>query len=242
MLGLFAAGHAAAEPSAGSLGLASPMIADISQNDVAIYSNFNGTQLLIFGARNTPGDLAVVVRGPEGKIIVRRKERIAGMWMHVEQHKYLGVPLFYAYASTRPLDEISDTQILPKSLEIGEQPANLTHSENSSDMFDAALRRSLIKKRWWQLPFGGISYFGDSLFKARINLPDTLPGGTYTAEVYLFDQGKLRAAQTIPLHVYKDGIEARLYDSAQKHGLLYGIIAVAMALLGGWLAHRLFHR
>ena len=87
-----------------------------------------------------------------------------------------------------------------------------------------------------------ITYFGESLFKARLDLPDTLPRGDYTAEIYLFDRGHLLGFQTIPLVVYHTGIDARIFDEATHHGPIYGLVAVLMALFGGWLAHRLFHR
>ena len=173
--------------------------------------------------------------------MLRRKERIAGMWMHVEQRKYLGVPAFYAIASTRPLDQIIDPH-LRDALGLGEASVTAFANNVPNPLFDSALQETLMRKRWWQLPFARITYFGESLFKARIDLPDTLPGGDYTAEVYLFDRGKLYASQTIPLTVYKTGIEAHIYDSAHKHSAAYGIVAVLLALFGGWLGHRLFHR
>ncbi len=68
--------------------LNTPMVADVSQAVVEIHASFNGLQLLIFGARNQPGDVVIAVRGPKANLLLRRKERMAGMWMHVEQQKY----------------------------------------------------------------------------------------------------------------------------------------------------------
>jgi uncharacterized protein (TIGR02186 family) len=224
-----------------SITLANPMVADISQDAIEIRTSFNGAQLLIFGARNIPGDVVIAVRGPAANITLRRKERIAGMWMHVEQHKYAGIPLFYALAATKPLEEIAPYSTL-KSLGLGEEEITNASHQKPHAIFDAALEERLSKKQWWQSPFNTITYFGESLFKARLDLPDSLPGGHYTAEIYLFDNGALRAMQIIPISVSKTGFEARLVESALRQSGLYGLIAVLMALLGGWLAHRLFHR
>ena len=237
---LFASGSAyAATPE--SVTLTNPMVADISQNAIEIRSSFNGAQLLIFGARTIPGELIIVVRGPAQNIAMRRKERIAGMWMHVEQHKYADVPLFYAIATTKPLAQIASPDIL-QTLGLGTEEITQAGNGKTNTLFDTALAKTMVKKHWWQPSFSSITYFGESLFKARLDMPDTLPGGDYTAEVYLFDHGTLLAMQTIPLTVYKVGFEADLVKHAKNDSLAYGLAAVWMAIFGGWLANRLFQR
>lgn len=227
------------EPEA--ITLAGPMVADISQPEIQIHSGFTGSQLLVFGTRNAKGDLIIAVRGPETNVTLRRKERIAGMWMHVEQHKYEQLPLFYAIAATRPLKDIAERYTL-QQLGLGERQAILASNRSMNVTFDRALRELLQGTHRWQEPFDRITYFGESLFKARLNLPDTLPRGAYSVEVYLFDAGKPVAFQSIPLQVYKVGIDSRIYDEAQRHPFFYGVTAILMALSVGWLAHRLFHR
>ena len=232
---------AIAQDNQPSISLTTPLIADISQNIVEIQSDFNGTSLLIFGTRNVPGDLVIAVRGPATNAILRRKERIAGMWMQVDKRKYDNLPIFYALASTKPLSRLAPPSVL-QSLGLGETRIIRASNSTSDDVFDKALEHTFTAKHWWQMPFATITYFGESLFKARIDLPDTLPSGDYTVEVYLFDRGKLLGFQTIPLTSFQTGFDARVVQVARNRGLLYGLVAIAMALFGGWLAHRLFHR
>ena len=233
----------AATPSAApeAIPLSGPMMADISQTTVEIHSGFTGTQLLIFGARNVGGDLVIAVRGPRANVALRRKERIAGMWMHVDKQKYFRLPMFYALAATRPLNEIASSSMLSR-LGLGEQEVIAQSRAAEKPAFDAALADIFHRKSTWQEPFSRITYFGESLFKAKLQLPDRLPRGHYSVEIYLFDDGKPIAFQTLPLHAYKTGFDARIYDEAQNQPWLYGIVAVLMALSGGWLAHRLFNR
>lgn len=228
--------HAQPEPD---VSLTNPMVADVSKHVVEIRSDFKGEQLLIFGARNVPGDLVIAVRGPVTNAVLRRKDRIAGMWMHVDQRKYRQLPTFYAIAATKPLNKIAPPSML-KSLGLGERRIIEEANATPDEQFDKALSEVLTRKSWWQMPFGQITYFGESLFKVRLDLPDTLPSGDYTAEVYLFARGRLVGFQTIPLKSYKVGFDARITRMAQKNGLTYGLIAVLMALTGGWLGHRLF--
>ncbi len=224
-----------------SVSLLTPMVADVSQNRVEIHSSFNGLQLLVFGAKNQPGDLVVALRGPQANAVLRRKERIAGMWMHTDQEKYHALPMFYGYASTRPLELVAPVGTL-QALGLGANEVIALSNARSRALFSEALTEHMAKYRLWQLPFGDITFFGESLFKARIELPDRLPRGNFTVEVYLFDRGQLVGLQSIPLLTYKTGFDAQVYDTAQKQPWLYGIGAILMALGGGWLAHRLFNR
>lgn len=233
--------HAAVDVQPEALTLAGPMVADISQSQIQIHSSFNGTELLVFGARNARGDLVIAVRGPSKNVRLRHKERIAGMWMNVDQMRYDALPMFYAVASTRPLKKIAPAYTL-NQLGLGEQATVGRSNPNASRAFNVALRQTLESKQRWQEPFGRITYFGESLFKARLQLPSTMPRGNYSVEVYLFDEGKPVAFQAIPLRAFKTGVDASIYDEAQRHPWLYGIAAILMALSGGWIAHRLFKK
>ena len=238
---LAAPAHAAVEVQPEALTLAGPMVADISQSSIQIHSGFNGTELLVFGARNARGDLVIAVRGPSANVRLRHKERIAGMWMNVDQKRYNAMPMFYAIASTRPLEQVAANYTL-NQLGLGEQAMVTRGNPDASPAFNQAMRDTLEAKLRWQEPFGDITYFGESLFKARLHLPSTMPRGAYSVEVYLFDEGKPVAFQTIPLNAFKTGVDATIYDEAQRHPWLYGFAAIFMALFGGWLAHRLFRK
>ena len=68
------------------------LVPDISARNVQIRYSFTGAQLLLFGAVVYPGgrapehpaDIAVVLRGPVQPILVREKQKIAGIWMNAD--------------------------------------------------------------------------------------------------------------------------------------------------------------
>ena len=55
-----------------------------------------------------PADIAVVVKGPQQPIILREKQKVAGVWMNVESERFRSAPTFYAVASSRPLSQLVD--------------------------------------------------------------------------------------------------------------------------------------
>ena len=84
---------------------AQALVADLSSHLIAITAGFAGTELLLFGATEGEGDVVVLVRGPDSDVAVRRKARVAGIWLNTESLSFANVPSYYRVASSKPLDE-----------------------------------------------------------------------------------------------------------------------------------------
>jgi uncharacterized protein (TIGR02186 family) len=65
------------------------LVSGLSQDTVQITSNYTGTDIVVFGAiehlEDTGiNDVVVVVRGPEANMTVRKKDRVAVIWLNRE--------------------------------------------------------------------------------------------------------------------------------------------------------------
>jgi hypothetical protein len=68
------------------------LVPDISSRSVEIRYSFSGAQLLLFGAilyprgraPERPADIVVVLRGPVQPIVLREKQKLAGIWMNAD--------------------------------------------------------------------------------------------------------------------------------------------------------------
>lgn len=223
--------------------LASPVIADISTYRIDIDANFSGTRLFLFGARNDAGDIVVVIRGPKKDYIVRKKERIGGIWVNKERMKFFEVPNFYYTASSRKLEDIAVDNILSK-LGIGQAnllSAPVRNTQNFHDFSNAFLRHQQAEKHYAQ-EVGTVEFMGEMLFKIAIDFPNNIPPGNYTAEIYLLADGQVKGMQSTPIRVVKSGLDAFIYNAAHRAPALYGIASILIALSAGWLASRIFHK
>ena len=90
--------------------------ADVSARNIAVTSDFNGTQIVVFGAvdgSQQPSaesgyyDVIIVVEGVPSRMVVRRKGNVAGLWLNTASVIFDNVPSYYAVASNRPIDEIA---------------------------------------------------------------------------------------------------------------------------------------
>jgi uncharacterized protein (TIGR02186 family) len=230
-----------------TLALAKPLVSDLDTREIHIDSGFTGKDLLLFGARNDAGDIVLVVRGPEQSFYVRKKERIAGIWVNRNQLEFTNVPGFYAIATSASLEKVHNDPLL-KSLDIGLENVKLHALEDPLETieqdYQAALKaRKQFKKLYPESnTYAEINFIGDTLFRSIIHFPDNIPRGVYTAEVYLFSGGQLSGVQSTPIIVRKTGFDAFVYDLAYEYPLLYGLIAITIALSAGWIASFFFRR
>lgn len=222
------------------------LIADISDHLVAITTGFAGARVLLFGAIDGPGDVVVMIRGPEKELVVRRKSRVAGIWINTSSMTFDQVPGFYAIAATAPLEEIASQTLLTR-LEFGLENLRLPlppakASPSVADEWRDAVVRNYQRAGLYSREVGRVSLVGDRLFRTTLTLPANVPTGLYQVQVFLLQDGRVVSAQTTPLAISKIGLEAEIYDFAYERSALYGAIAILLALLAGWLAHMAFRR
>src|SRR5260370_31389551 len=85
---------------------AEDLVADLTSHLIAITTGFTGASVVLFGATDGPGDVVVAVRGPEREMTVRRKTRIAGIWVNTQEVTFANAPSFYAVAESHAIEEI----------------------------------------------------------------------------------------------------------------------------------------
>jgi uncharacterized protein (TIGR02186 family) len=236
------------------MGQAGPrLVPDISARAIEIRYSFTGAQLLLFGAILYPGgrtptrplDVVVVLKGPVQPMVVREKQKIAGIWMNADSHRFSSAPSYYAVTSNRPLREIVDERTaavyelglgnLQLSPGGGAQPDRAQRFENG--LLDLRSRQGLYAEN-----NNGVEISDGVLYRARIGIPSQVPVGTYETETFLIDRGKVIAAATKEVEVRKTGFERFIATAARRYAFVYGLAAVLLSLGLGWGAAALFGR
>lgn len=227
------------------------LVPEVSQHEVRLRQGFTGTELLLFGAVLSPDgtraaqdyDIVVVLKGPTQSIIVREKEKVAGIWINAYSTEFRSAPSYYAIASTRPIGEIVDDKTAA-IYELGLpwlqlSPIGAINPEEQT-RFAAGLVDLMQRSGLYRSNEGGVTVNEQVLYQARIDLPSSVPIGTYTAETFAVADGRVLASATSAVEVRKVGFERAIADFAEDQSLFYGLLAVAVSILMGWLAGRLF--
>jgi len=239
------------------LGQAKPvLVPDVSQRDIEIAYSFTGADLLLFGAILYPGgrapaeggkpaDVVVVVKGPVQSVLVREKEKVAGIWVNAERMRYRSAPSFYAIASSKPIDKLVDERTRA-IYELGVDSLQLSPASNATPEVQKRFDTGLVDLRkrgglYYEAP-GAVEITGGVLYRAKLAIPARVPVGRYTAETFLIRDGRVLAAAVRPIDIRKSGFERFVARSAERYSILYGLVAVALSILFGWGAGAIWRR
>jgi uncharacterized protein (TIGR02186 family) len=227
------------------------VVAGLSRDAIAITANFDGSDLLIYGAvkrekpipTNSRLDVVITVEGPSEPVSVRRKNRKLGIWVNTASVEIDRAPSFYAVATTAPLGEIlSQTEDLRQRISTRQMirsigaPSDILDSANFTD----ALIRIRERNALYSLREGSVDLKSDTLFRTTVDLPANLVEGAYKTRIFLLRDKKLVAKNESVIDVRKVGLERWLFDLAQDQPVLYAILALVLAAVSGWLASAAF--
>jgi uncharacterized protein (TIGR02186 family) len=232
--------------------------ADVSARNIAVTSNFNGTEIVVFGAvdgSQQPSaesgyyDLIIVVEGVPSRMVVRRKSNVAGLWLNTSSVIFDNVPSYYAVASNRPIDEIATEEF--RSLHgIGLHHIRFTPAVGQSQPLsnadikeyrDAVVRLKQHGRLYVESPFGA-GFTGKSLFRASVVLPANVTVGPFVTHVYLFRDEQNLYKVSVRHTLGREGLERYLHSFAFGMPTLYGFTTVAIAVASGLLASAAFRK
>ena len=226
----------------------STLVVDLSTKEVKVSSSFVGTNVMVFGTNNQHDNIIVVIMGPHETTTVRKKQRVSGIWINREKMEFKEVPGFYAIASTRPLNEIAEQRLL-KRHNIGIRNTitdNFIYQEQKEIQnyrsFKEALIRGKKKKGLFLDDPLKIDVISERLFKASFHFPNNMTTGKYTVNVFAFREKSLVNMVSKTISVEKTGIGADVFKFAKEQSALYGLIAIVIAVLSGWIASVIFRK
>ncbi|HZB69780.1 MAG TPA: TIGR02186 family protein [Sphingomicrobium sp.] len=231
------------------------LVPDISSRSVEIRYSFSGAQLLLFGAilyprgraPERPADIVVVLRGPVQPIILREKQKLAGIWMNADSNRFRSAPSFYAVASSRPINQLVEERTAA-IYELGLQNLQLSPGGGALPEKERRFEAGLLDLRRRQGLYaeypGGVEINSGVLYRATISIPSQVPVGSYTAETFLIDRDRraVIAVATREIQIDKSGFERFVALAARRHAFLYGLISVILSLGLGYAAGVMFRR
>jgi len=216
-----------------------PLVAELGTDNIYIDHEFKGTDVLLIGARNENGRITIITRGEEKNFLVRKKERVKGVWMNNDSIKIYNVPNYYRIASSGKMG-VNQKNPLFKNLEISID--NLDFLNTKSDYLKTFLQAFVEEKQQKNLysaQVDRVQLIGETLFRDTTKFPKNISPGSYTTEIYLINGDELSSLQIVPINIKKVGFDAVIERFADNYSYLYGLLAVAIAILLGFIAFKL---
>lgn len=231
---------------------AEEIVLGLSQAEVSITTNFDGSEILVYGAvkrespppEGPPLEVVLTVSGPSNPILVRRKEKRFGIWMNTDAVEVDRAPSYYAVVTSGPLDEVlrrvEDLRhkiSVPRAIRSVGAPMNI----KDATLFTDALIRIRSRMDQYQLIEGGVKLDEETLFRAAVRLPAALIEGAYETRIFLTRGGSVVAQYETVIDVRKVGLERWLYTLSRENSFLYGLMSLAIAIGAGWGASAVFN-
>jgi uncharacterized protein (TIGR02186 family) len=228
----------------------------LSTGEVKISSNFTGAPVTLFGvierdaqsaSRSGGYRVATLVQGPPESVIVRRKDRLVGVWANSASETILAPPSFYTINSSGPIADLAPTPTLARyrlgfaNTKFDSRTRPQANDPRAAEFRDAFLR---IKENagLYTENEDSVEFIGDSVFRTTIWVPANAPVGFYRVSVFLFSDGGLLARTDQSFRISKTGFEQYISAFAREKSFVYGFLCAALALVTGWLGGVIFRR
>ena len=211
------------------------VVADLSDDFVAVSEGFSGARITVFGALRGASDIALVIEGPAADAHVRAKKKVLGIWVNGGATVLKDVPAFYAVATSRPIEEMV-SKSMAKKYKLGTDEI-LPDTKEAKGFLAVKKEQNLYQ----YLP-RGVRILEWKLFRVDIDLPANIPIGAYKAHIYEFINGHFFASRTSPLKVGQVGTGAQLNKMAHDEPALYAFFALVLALGIGAAAAYVFRK
>ncbi len=87
-----------------------------------------------------------------------------------------------------------------------------------------------------------MQFLSQNLFRATVRLAPNVPVGTHKARAFLFKSGLFIKESSAQLEIRKSGFEQSIFRIAHNYSFLYGVFAISLAMLTGWLGRLIFRK
>jgi len=224
---------------------------DGEERDIKIRPNIAGTEVVLLGA--TPAgqrEIIIEVVGPKRNITLQEKRRFLGLWLGLGKINYNNVPSYYNILSSKPLNEISDRETFNKlglgleNLPLGK--AEIINSDLKQRIFDKRLRTEMQNKGQFLENESSIAVRSGpgkvGLFSTEFFLPSNSLQGKYFVRYFTFRDGNFISYTENTIDLKQAGFSRVVWLTANNFPLLYGLLAVILSGLVGWLVSTIFRR
>lgn len=227
------------------------IVLGLSQDKVAITANFDGSDILVFGAVKReapipdapPLQVIVAVFGPSEKVTVRRKERKLGIWVNTDSVQVDSAPSFYAVATSAPFSEaLTSTEDLryKVSIERAIRSVGAAMHIEEAQSFSEALIRIRKASGLYSIREDTVAVDQQTLFRTSIPMPADLTEGEYLTRIFLTRNGRVVSQFETSIDVRKVGLERFLFSLSREKPAIYGLMSLAIAIAAGWGASAAF--
>jgi hypothetical protein len=226
---------------------AAPVTVNTRPNKIMVGALFSGADVAVSGTIPAGSEAVVIVTGRQQDLPLKTKGRALGfLWMNLGSVAFHHVPTMYIVNTPKTLEPSGDAGSgegpgLDVGFESLKAQAEITPTPDPDDK--ARLLQEFLKLKegegLYALNGGTVQYGvtkdGMRSFETDIHIPARVAPGEYEVKVEALNGGRVADAATQHIEVEEVGVPALLSSLCFKHGGLYGLLAVLVAIGAGLL-------
>lgn len=217
---------------------------------IAIGAFFNGTKLTVSGKVGVENDVVVIVSGRQEELILKKKGKALGLlWMNLGDVHFKKVPNLYILYSSKGRKDLNASEsknweqlgfgleYLKKKMEIDAPQAK--RGELADEFLKLKQTQGLYASHPGEIGFEH-NNGKEKSFSVDVWIPPQIHTGDYQIRVLEIHDGHIVDNSKDQLKVIEEGIPMMLFSLAFNHSLLYGFLAVLIAVAAGLVMDFLF--
>ena len=221
---------------------------EVEPSEVHVDLLFDGATLRVRGRVPAGHEAAVLLAGPEAPLKLHRKGRVWGfLWMNTAEVRFDAVPSAYVLHTSVPLAQLGPPELLGR-LGLGLDGLEARAATDDPGGERRATFRELIRLKRREGLFAvaeGSVHVGRGEGDRRqvstdLFLPARTPAGEYRVSLLSFLGGEGAVVAEATATIRHTGLAAFTVRAARESGLLYGVVAVLVAIGAGMLTGFVF--
>ena len=225
---------------------AEPVSVNARPNKVTVGALFNGASVTVSGMIPARSEAVVTVTGRQQDLPLKTKGRALGfLWMNLGSVNFHHVPSLYVVNTPQcfePSENVGSGEGAGVGFALLKAQAEITPTpEDPGDK--ALLFQEFLKLKEGEGLYAvnsGTVHYGETKdgmrrFETDVHIPARVAPGEYEVKVEAFNKGHVTDAATQHIEVEEVGAPALLSSLSFKHGGVYGLLAVLVAIGAGLL-------
>jgi uncharacterized protein (TIGR02186 family) len=224
-----ASGGAAPERAAPGISLR------LDHPEVLITSRFRGDMIRVSGQAPEGADVVLKLSSEVSAETLDLKAKRGVLWLSVGKVRFENVPRLYLIRSNRPMEQLlSPAQQSRQGLGLVALRASIGVQQRAdADLFVSELLRLKRDRGLYDWEGGGLTREAGGGYHAQFPWPAQGPPGKYRLEAFAVSGGEIAGTAAETVVVRKVGMEERVSRLAADHGLIYGLLSAALAIVTG---------
>ncbi len=217
---------------------------NLTPSSVDINTFYNGTDVNVEGKVPADAELLIRLSGSPHEVSLKKKGKVGGfLWMNVGEVTFENVPPVDLLYTSKGLGKIAQDEENGRWASLG---LGFDAIKNQADILPATTDKEILFKEFMKLKKHEALYKlepdairftnaedGMKTYSAAIHIPPKLKSGTYQVDVYAVEGNQIAAQTSRQLNLKQIGFPAFLSSMAFGRSLVYGIMAVVIAVFAG---------